>query len=78
MIALAVWVASFAELLTVLDRVWPQVSLVAAQGLVTATLTWFAAPHGTNATLAAFALPGLASAVFYPQAARRFLLERPA
>jgi O-antigen/teichoic acid export membrane protein len=54
----AIWGTSFFELLTILDRIWPQVAVVIVQGLVTIVLTWvLSAPFGVLGALAAVALP---------------------
>lgn len=71
----AVWGATFVELLTNLDHIWPQVGVVMAQGLVTVALTWaLARPLGTFGAVVAYAGPGIVVAgLFLPRMARRFL-----
>jgi O-antigen/teichoic acid export membrane protein len=77
----AVWASSFAELLSVLDRVWPQVWMVLAQGLLTVAITWaLAARAGVLGAVLGLALPGIAlSGWVLPVLARRVLAApRPA
>lgn len=74
----AAWASSFAELLTVLDRIWPQVALVLVQGVLTVAGTWFGAPYGVPGVLAAVALPAIAvSSWTLPWLARRMLGGSP-
>jgi O-antigen/teichoic acid export membrane protein len=75
LILVAAWASSFGELLTVLDRIWPQVIVVLAQGLLTATLTWFlGASWGVQGALVALTIPAaLLSGLFFPRMARPLL-----
>ena len=50
----ATWASAYSELLTVLDHIWVQVGIVAANGLVTAALTFVLAPrYGVGGALLA-------------------------
>lgn len=41
----AVWVSTFSEILWIMDRLWILVALVAVNGIVTVSLTWYLAPR---------------------------------
>jgi O-antigen/teichoic acid export membrane protein len=57
----AVWAGCFFELLVIMDRIWPLVAVVLAQGTITVALTWvLGARDGVLGGLLALALPGLA------------------
>jgi O-antigen/teichoic acid export membrane protein len=61
LILVAAWSSSFLELMTILDRIWPLVGVVLAQGVLTVALTWFLGPrHGVLGALGALALPAAA------------------
>ena len=59
-LVVAIWGTSFFELLTILDRIWVQVAVVLAQGIVTVALTWvLGGRFGVLGALAAVGLPTL-------------------
>ena len=50
----SVWVAVYSELLWIMDRIWPLVGMVLANGGVTIALTWWLAPaHGVSGAVLA-------------------------
>jgi O-antigen/teichoic acid export membrane protein len=58
LILVVVWGTSFFELLTILDRIWPQVAVVLVQGPVTVGLTWYlGGRYGVLGALLALAVP---------------------
>jgi O-antigen/teichoic acid export membrane protein len=75
LVLIAVWSSSFVELLTIMDRLWPMVTVVLVQGVLTIVLTWLlGGRHGVLGALLAFALPGAAlSGWFAPRLAGRLL-----
>lgn len=77
MCIVAVWAAAFGEILNIMDRVWPQVWMVIAQGAATVALTAIlGARFGVLGALLAIAVPGfLLSGWIMPVLARRFLNE---
>lgn len=77
LILVALWSSSFLELMTVLDRIWPQVGLVLAQGAVTVLLTWTLSPRfGVLGALIAMTLPAFAlTGLVLPWGTRRYLRE---
>lgn len=80
LIVTAVWASTFAEFLTILDRIWPQIGVVLCQGLATVVLTWvLAGRFGLIGALVAYTAPAvLLSGVLLPRIARGFLSERTA
>jgi O-antigen/teichoic acid export membrane protein len=74
----ATWVTAFGDLLTILDRIWVQVGLVAVNGVVTAGLTYALVPrHGVAGAVFAIAcVTVLLSSWVLPVAARGSLLAR--
>jgi O-antigen/teichoic acid export membrane protein len=63
LILVAVWSSSFFELLTILDRIWPQVAVVLVQGPVTVALTWYlGGRYGIQGALLALTVPSFALA----------------
>jgi O-antigen/teichoic acid export membrane protein len=75
----AAWVSAFSELLWIMDRVWALVALVALNGLVTVTLTWFLVP--TYTVLGAFIAVSVVTVAVntwaLPLLARRLLHPAP-
>jgi O-antigen/teichoic acid export membrane protein len=69
------WTSSFGELLTVLDRIWPQVIVVIVQGALTILLTATLSPRfGVLGALLAITLPAaLLTGTFMPRMARALL-----
>jgi O-antigen/teichoic acid export membrane protein len=77
----AVWGTAYVEFLWIMDRLWPLVTLVLANGAVTVALTWVLAPaHGVQGALVASAAFTLAiSSWVLPVLARPLLVpEGPA
>lgn len=73
-VLIATWASSFGELLTVLDRIWPQVTVVLVQGVLTVGLTWALGPRGVHGALLAVTVPAaLLSGWFLPRLARPLL-----
>ena len=63
LILVAVWSSAFFELMTILDRIWPQVAVVLVQGPVTVALTWhLGGRFGVLGALLALTLPAIALA----------------
>ena len=63
LVMVTVWSSAFFELMTILDRVWPQVAVVLVQGPLTVGLTWQLAPRlGIHGALLAITLPSIALA----------------
>lgn len=73
----SVWVSVFVDLLTIMDRVWPQVWLVLVQGLVTVALTIvLGARFGVLGALGAILAPAVViSGVFAPRLVKPLLSE---
>lgn len=71
----AVWVTAFSDLLTSLDRIWPQVWLVLLNGTVTAILTFFLAPrlHVLGALIASTIVSLLFFSWLLPMMSRPYL-----
>ena len=58
LILAAVWASPFFELLTILDRIWPQVAVVLVQGPLTVGLTWYlGSRYGVLGALLALVTP---------------------
>jgi O-antigen/teichoic acid export membrane protein len=74
----SVWATSFLELMTMLDRIWPQVAVVITQGAATVLLTWWLGPRlGVRGGLLALTLPAVAfSAVMLPALSWRLVRKR--
>ena len=70
-----VWTASFVELLTILDRIWPQIVVVLAQGFATIAFTWVLGPKmGVIGALFGVTAPAIGlSAWLFPRMARTVL-----
>jgi len=63
LVLVSVWGSSFFELMTILDRIWPQVAVVLVQGPLTVGLTWLLAPRfGIQGALLAITVPSFALA----------------
>ncbi len=61
LILTAVWASPFFELLTILDRIWPQVAVVLVQGPLTVGLTWYlGSRYGVLGALLALLAPAVA------------------
>jgi O-antigen/teichoic acid export membrane protein len=75
LILVVAWLSSFLELLTVLDRIWPQVALAIAQGAATVAMSWTLTPRfGVLGAMLAMLVPALAlSAWILPWLARDVL-----
>ncbi len=64
LVLVATWASSYLELLMVLDRIWPQVTLVLVQGVLTVALTWALAPRfGVIGALVGMAGPATLTAI---------------
>jgi len=60
LILVAVWSSAFFELMTILDRIWPQVAVVLVQGPLTVGLTWYlGGRYGVPGALLALTLPSI-------------------
>jgi len=79
LILVATWASSFGELLTILDRIWPQVGVVVIQGILTLVLTWvLGARFGVIGALVALTLPAAAlTGWFMPRMARGIVSGTP-
>jgi O-antigen/teichoic acid export membrane protein len=74
----SIWASSFLELMTILDRIWPQVAVVLAQGAATVLLTWWLCRRlGVQGGLLAITVPALAfSAWMLPVISWRLVRHR--
>jgi O-antigen/teichoic acid export membrane protein len=74
----AIWASAFLELMMVMDRIWPMIAVVLAQGALTFGLTWVLGPRfGVIGALLAISLPALGlSAWIAPAMARSLLRDR--
>lgn len=60
LLLVSIWASSFLELMTILDRIWPQVAVALAQGALTVGLTWALGPAwGVQGAMLAITLPAL-------------------
>lgn len=61
LLIVAAWASSFLELMMILDRIWPLIGVVLAQGAATMGLTWIlGATHGVLGALLAMTIPAVA------------------
>lgn len=78
LLVLSVWASAYAEILSIMDRLWPLVALGLANGAVTVVLTWELAPRlgVLGATLAMAAVPALLLSWALPLLARPLFTAR--
>jgi O-antigen/teichoic acid export membrane protein len=76
LVVTAVWVTTYVDFMLIMDRLWPVVGLVLANGAVTITLTWLLTPRFDvlGAFVALLAFSGLVNTWLVPWMARSLLL----